>query len=187
MRNPGCLHVPDDRAELVIIEYQQLKEEQRQRITSRDHLVYAALATAGAVGGAALQAGARTILLLVPVVSVVLGWTYVSTDRKVTQIGRHIEHVLAPRLTPTTGTFTWEAAHRCRPGYRLHKRIQVIVSLLTFCGPAVAAVVANSDSAFSSLPILVLATVGLLATAVLAHQLASNTDAEPSQPRAPFE
>ncbi|MDG4826136.1 hypothetical protein O7635_30170 [Asanoa sp. WMMD1127] len=165
---------------MALLEYQQLKEEQRQRIASRDHLLYGTLGATGAVGAAALQAGTSTILLLLPVVSVVLGWTYASTDRKVSQIGRYIEHVLAPELTTTADTFGWETDHRRRAGYRLHKRIQVAVTLLVFCGPTMASLVANADNALSSPPLLASATAGLLATAVIAQQLATNTDMDPA-------
>lgn len=159
--------------DLTVVEYEQLKEEQRLRITSRDNLVYATLVAVGAVCGAALQAGSRPLLLLLPAVCVILGWTHISNDRKVTQIGRHIRQSGA-RLSRPVEPFAWESAHQDVAGYRLHKRIQAAVSLLTFCAPGIAAFAMNWPSATNSPPTLALLLVEAIALALLGQQLVSN-------------
>jgi hypothetical protein len=160
-------------AELALLEYEHLKEEQRLRIASRDNLMYATLVSVGTVSGASLQPGRAALLLVLPAVCIVLGWTYVSNDRKVSQIGRHVLSVISPRLTASVEPFPWENTHRAAAGYRIQKAIQAGVTLLTFCGPGVAALVTNRSMATHSLAVSVLfgleiAGIGLLAQQILA-------------------
>jgi uncharacterized membrane protein YoaK (UPF0700 family) len=176
MRDCGGAPVRTDPTDLALLEYQQLKEEQRLRITSRDNLVYATLVAVGAVCGAALQATSTTVLLLLPAICVVLGWTYVSNDRKVSEIGRHIRLDLVTRLPASAHAFPWESAHRAGSGYTLHKILQTGVTLLTFCGPGIAALVANRSAATASPPMLVLIIAEAACIALLAHQVLTNTD-----------
>src|SRR5688500_3373987 len=85
---------------MLLLEYERIKEEQKSRIAFRDNLLYATLATMAAVIAAVLQDGGRpTLLLLLPPVSLVLGWTYLVNDEKVSAIGQYIRTDLAPRLS----------------------------------------------------------------------------------------
>jgi hypothetical protein len=75
---------------LLISEYEQVKEEQRARIGFRDNLLYATLASMAAIIGLTLQkAGRVELLLLLPPISVLLGWTYLVKDEKISAIGRY--------------------------------------------------------------------------------------------------
>jgi hypothetical protein len=74
--------------EIYLAEYKQLKDEQRARIGVRDNLIYATFTALAAVavfafGGVSPRYPA---LLLLPPACIVLGWTYLSNDRKVSDM-----------------------------------------------------------------------------------------------------
>lgn len=171
--------VPGIGFDLAILEYQQLKEEQRVRIASRDNLLYVTLVAIGAVCGAALQQGRPTILFGLPVLCVILGCTYVGNDRKVSQIGRYIRQSLSARLSPSAfpgapfpgESFPWESVHRTGPGRRMHTVTQLGVSLLTFALPGVGALVANRATVLGSPVGFAVATAEVLAMSVLVQQI----------------
>ena len=132
-------------AELLKAEYDQLKQEQRGRITVRDNLMYATLGSMALVVAAALQAkGHANLLLLLPPVTVILGWTYLVNDEKISAIGRYVRDDLGPELEARTADkaplFGWEKAHRTGPRRTSRKAMQLGVDLGTFCVPAVAAI-----------------------------------------------
>jgi hypothetical protein len=165
----ASVHRPDP----TVIEYERLKQEQLARITSRDNLVYGTLMAVGGVCGAALDAGSWNVLMAVPLISIVLVWVHLSNDLKVSQIGRHIEHTLAPRIPASIDPFPWESAHRTLPSDDKHRRIQTAVTLLTFCGPAIAAIITTGVAADGSPLTLSLLAVegvgfGLLAEHIIA-------------------
>ncbi len=132
---------------LLLTEYERLKDEQKTRIGFRDNLIYATLASMAGVITAVLSVkGHANLLLLLPPVSTVLGWTYLVNDEKVSAIGRYIRRVLGPRLAelaaePGNGAvFGWEIQHRA-DSRRISRKVgQVAVDLGTFCVPAVVAV-----------------------------------------------
>ncbi|OJF10049.1 hypothetical protein [Couchioplanes caeruleus] len=132
---------------LLLVEYERLKEEQKTRIGFRDNLIYATLASmAGVVAATLTPRGHSGLLLLLPPVCVVLGWTYLVNDEKVSALGRYLRLTLAPRLAELAGApgeevFGWEIAHRSDPERRLRKVSQLVVDLGTFCLPAVSALV----------------------------------------------
>lgn len=126
---------------LMTMEYERIKEEQKTRIGFRDNLIYATLASMAAVVTATLSAHDTAFLLLLPPVSVVLGWTYLVNDEKISAIGRYVRTELAPRLMEATGeetpVFGWESAHR-GDRYRISRKYsQLVVDLVTFCVPPV--------------------------------------------------
>jgi hypothetical protein len=128
-------------AKLMTLEYERIKEEQKTRIGFRDNLIYATLASMAAVVTATLSAHDAAFLLLLPPVSVVLGWTYLVNDEKISSIGRYVRMELAPRLMEATGeptpVFGWESAHR-GDRYRISRKYsQLVVDLVTFCVPPV--------------------------------------------------
>ncbi|MFI5493947.1 hypothetical protein [Actinoplanes sp. NPDC051859] len=135
---------------LLLVEYERLKDEQKTRIGFRDNLIYATLASmAGVVAATLAPRGNTGVLLLLPPVCVVLGWTYLVNDEKVSALGRYMRLTLAPKLAELAGAseddaagiFGWETAHRSDPDRRLRKVSQLIVDLGTFCLPAVSALV----------------------------------------------
>ncbi|MFD4629193.1 hypothetical protein ACFVYR_04725 [Streptomyces sp. NPDC058284] len=129
---------------VLLAEYEQVKAEQKSRITLRDNLIYAMLAATAGVIAATIPSASRTaLLLLLPPLSVLLGWTYLVNDEKISAIGQYIRTTLRPRLAEVVGQsdalFGWETAHRqdLRRGSR--KRLQLAVDLLAFCaGPGAA-------------------------------------------------
>ncbi|MEV4253083.1 hypothetical protein AB0J52_07915 [Spirillospora sp. NPDC049652] len=130
---------------LLALEYEQLKEEQRARIGTRDNLVYATLGALALIVGAVVQTGSPLLLLLVPLVCVTLGWTFLANDDRITAIGAYVREVLGPELTRLSAAevelFAWERRHREDAGRPLRKLWQISVNLLLFCLTACAALV----------------------------------------------
>ena len=130
---------------LVTLEYEQLKDEQLKRIGTRDGLIYATLASVAAIMAAGIKTASPLLLLALPPTVLLLGWTYLANDRKVTEIGAYIRTDLATRarvLLPGADPFGWETHHRIHcagTGRRSHKVGQLLVDLTAFCLPAIAA------------------------------------------------
>ncbi|MEU6255129.1 hypothetical protein [Streptomyces sp. NPDC047043] len=122
--------------QLLLAEYQTVKDEQKSRIGFRDNLLYVTLAVVAAVIAAAAQARQPAMLLALPPVTVVLGWTYLVNDEKISAIGRFVRDDLGPRLAQLAhaeGAFAWETVHRGDARRRSRKAIQCAVDLLAFC------------------------------------------------------
>ncbi|MCK2237403.1 MULTISPECIES: hypothetical protein [unclassified Crossiella] len=127
--------------DVLLAEYDALKAEQTSRIVLRDRLMYAALAALIATLALVVQpAGRPHLLLLLPLVCVVLGWTYLANDEKISAIGRYLRRHLAPALVApdgrSGGVLAWESVHRCGPLRRLDKFTQLAVDLLMFVVPS---------------------------------------------------
>jgi hypothetical protein len=130
---------PDVGAHIDVLrdELKVLKDEQRDRIRSRDTLIYSAILAAVAVAGGTRLAGSALPLLLPPVV-LALGWTYLANDQKVSAIGAYLRTDLAPRLAALVGTdvLRWETTHRSDRRRCQRKAIQLGVDLAVFVLPA---------------------------------------------------
>jgi hypothetical protein len=172
---------------LLVAEYQQVKGEQQARIGFRDNLLYATLASMAAVIAAVLQRDGQTaLLLLLPPVSMLLGWTYLVNDEKISAIGRYVREELAPQLATLTkgqkqGTghvlvFGWEVAHRSDRRRLSRKWLQLAVDLTAFCVAPVAAVVVFWAAGPSRLPLVAVSAVELAAIGVLAVQIVLYAD-----------
>lgn len=131
---------------VLLAEYEQLKAEQRGRIRVRDGLLYTTLAAMAAAVVGAMQARSNGLLLVLPPVVVVLGWTYLVNDEKVQHVGRYLRDVLIPQMTallsPQVSVFGWETAHRVDSGRRLRVVGWLVADLLVFCAAPLAALVA---------------------------------------------
>ncbi|MGV9450316.1 hypothetical protein [Streptomyces sp. NPDC003635] len=134
--------------QLLLTEYQTVKDEQKTRIGFRDNLLYVTLTVVAAVIAAAAQAEQASMLLALPPVCVVLGWTYLVNDEKISAIGRYVRGELGPRLArlaqPGEGDFVafgWEQAHRGDARRKSRKAIQGAVDLTAFCVVPLAALV----------------------------------------------
>ncbi|MEV0279592.1 hypothetical protein AB0I22_24805 [Streptomyces sp. NPDC050610] len=166
----------NDTSQLILAEYEQVKQEQRARIGFRDNLLYATFAVMAGVVGATLPRGGHVeMLLLLPPLSVILGWTYLVNDEKISAAGRYVREQLAPRLAELTpdcpDVFGWESAHRSDAHRSSRKRIQLAVDLLAFCLIPLAALIVYWAFGPLNWP-LVLASVAEAAAAVgLAQQL----------------
>lgn len=130
---------------VLLAEYEQLKEEQRARIGFRDNLLYVTLAAATAVIGIAAQTNFIQLVLALPVVCVVLGWTYLVNDEKISAIGRYTRTELSSRLASVTSSeepiFGWEVYHRSDAKRISRKNTQAIVDLVAFLAAPLAALV----------------------------------------------
>jgi len=140
--------------QLLLTEYQSVKDEQKARIGFRDNLLYVTLAVVAAVIAAAAQAKQPSMLLALPPVCLVLGWTYLVNDEKISAIGLYVRDDLGPRLAALAAhadgftTFGWEAYHRTDTRRRSRKAIQTVIDLTAFCAVPLAALVvfwANGD------------------------------------------
>jgi hypothetical protein len=121
---------------IMLAEYGAIKDEQIKRVDRRDHLVYGTLGAIAATLAAASKL--PEALLLLPLATVVLGWTHLATDQKISAAGRYLRHDLGARLSALAGepVLSWETAHRSDPHRRQRKRIQLAIDAATFAAPA---------------------------------------------------
>lgn len=167
-------------SKVLLAEYGRLKEEQKTRIGFRDNLLYFTLAAATAVVAITAQSGQSRLLLFVPAICLILGWTYLANDEKISAIGGYVRDRLGPRLGELTAAdsavFGWEVYHRDIAGHTVRKRLQTAVDLFTYlvlpmvcmttfwCSPVVQ-------------PLLLLASLGqTLALVVLGWQFLRRTE-----------
>lgn len=128
----------------LVAEYEGLKGEQVARIVHRNSLIYATIAAVAGTVYAVTTLGPAAALLLPPV-TLLLGWTYLADDGMVSDLGRYIRLDLSVQVEQATGVhdpFGWERYHRRLPGRTARKVVWLLVHLLVFVAPAVAAVVA---------------------------------------------
>ncbi|MCS0638871.1 hypothetical protein NX801_25125 [Streptomyces sp. LP05-1] len=121
---------------VLLAEYAQIKDEQRARIGFRDNLLYVTLAAVTALTAVALQTKRPQLLLALPVVCIVLGWTYLVNDEKISAIGRYVRTELAGQLATRVDAgaplFGWETFHRSDAKRVSRKVTQTIVDLTAF-------------------------------------------------------
>ncbi|GAA4674319.1 hypothetical protein [Phytohabitans rumicis] len=170
--------------EILLMEYERLKDEQIQRIGTRDNLIYATLLSLAGLIAAIVQTGLPHFLLAVPPVCVVLGWTYLVNDEKVSAIGHYVRRVLAPRLRRLVGqpVFGWETAHRADRGRVSRKVGQLAVDMLTFVAPSVGALVVFVALVGPSVAALVPAALEFVLVGVFATQIVRYADLRRSPP-----
>jgi hypothetical protein len=125
--------------QVLLAEYDKLKSEQTQRIGFRDNLLYVTLGVFGAVVSFAVSNSSNHYaLLVIPWVCLILGWTYVVNDEKISAIGRYIRFKLVDKIKAHTGfddletLFGWEIAHRNDQHRQRRKIQQLIVDEITF-------------------------------------------------------
>ena len=130
-------------------EYEKLKDEQTQRIGFRDNLLYVTLGVFGTVITFAVSNKANYYaLLVIPWVCLILGWTYLVNDEKITALGRYIRLTLVEKIKQQTGNtdtesiFGWEIAHRNDQRRKRRKIEQLIIDEITFVFSGIAGLVA---------------------------------------------
>ncbi|MGG6268516.1 hypothetical protein ACQ4M3_25330 [Leptolyngbya sp. AN03gr2] len=133
--------------EVFLKEYDKLKTEQAQRIGFRDNLLYVTLGVFVAVVSFALSNPSNfAALLIIPWVCVILGWTYVVNDEKITAIGRYIRVTLAEKVKEKTGypdsesLFGWEIVHRIDEQRKRRKIEQLVIDEIAFVVSGIVAV-----------------------------------------------
>lgn len=125
--------------EVYLQEYGKLKDEQNSRIGFRDNLLYVTLGLFGGIVSFALsKADNYYALLVLPWVCLILGWTYLINDEKISAIGRYLRLDLAEKIKKVMGepnsaaVLGWEVAHRSDER-RMHRKIeQLIIDEITF-------------------------------------------------------
>lgn len=129
----------DQIIEIFFKEYDKLKSEQAQRIGFRDNLLYVTLGLFVTVVSFAVSNPSNYYaLLVIPWVCLILGWTYVVNDEKISAIGSYIRYKLVDKVKEHTGytdletLFGWEIAHRKDKNRKRRKVQQLIVDLITF-------------------------------------------------------
>nr|WP_203616398.1 hypothetical protein [Streptomyces sp. SID13726] len=162
---------------MLLTEYQSLKDEQKARIGFRDNLLYVTLAVVAAVIAAAAQAERTSMLLALPPVCVVLGWTYLVNDDKISAIGTYVRDELGPRLAALARpdgsfeAFAWETGHRGDPRRRSRKAIQLLVDLTAFCVVPLAALTVFWADTDGGVALVAVSVLEALAVTGLASQV----------------
>ncbi|MEH1945199.1 MAG: hypothetical protein V7L01_33980 [Nostoc sp.] len=135
--------------EVYLHEYEKLKEEQAQRIGFRDNMLYVTLGVFGAILSFALSGSSNYYaLLVIPWICLILGWTYLINDEKISAIGRYIRHTLVNKIQELTGNadiesiFGWEIAHRSDKRRFRRKIEQLIIDEITFVVSGIVALLA---------------------------------------------
>lgn len=134
--------------DIYMAEYGTLKDEQIKRIGFRDNLLYTTLVIFGVIFGFVQGDKANPYALLVlPWASLILGWTYLVNDQKITEIGRYIRYTLVAKVSELTeatdpeSIFGWEIAHRSDRARKRRKLEQCIIDELTFVVSGIVAIV----------------------------------------------
>ena len=122
-------------AAVVLAEYAERKDEQRDRMRRRDDLSRTTWAALAAVLVATYKLGDWSLLLLAPA-ALVLGWTYLRNDSMVTAIRRYLVAEVRPRLG--TDALGWESARGPSRTRTVTKLAQTAADLATFVLPAFA-------------------------------------------------
>lgn len=129
-------------------EYQALKAEQTARIGFRDNLLYVTLVLFGGILSFSIGNQNYYSLLVIPWICLILGWTYLINDEKITSIGNYIQKSLAERISElasgsdTDSMFRWEMIHRGDSSRRRRKIEQFIIDQITFVASGVISVAA---------------------------------------------
>ncbi len=138
--------VKDGSLNIYLHEYDKLKDEQIQRIGFRDNMIYVNLVAVGGVAAFAVSDVTHLhVLLIIPWVCLVLGWTYLVNDEKISAIGRYIRLVLVESLrvkldVSESQLLGWEIAHRDDKHRKQRKLFQLFIDEITFCLSGIAAV-----------------------------------------------
>jgi hypothetical protein len=155
--------------DVFLAEYVQLKAEQASRIGFRDNLLYVTLGVFGAVVSFAVSNVANVYaFLVVPWVSLILGWTYLVNDQKISALGEYIRYDLVERVKEQTGypdveaIFGWEIDHRVDLHRRRRKIQQLVIDEITFVGSGMVAIVAFWSAASQPAIAITLLSIGEL-------------------------
>lgn len=164
-----------------------MKEEQINRINTRDNLVYATLLSIAGVIAASIQANLPSMLLLLCPVCLIFGWTYLINDEKISAIGRYVRGSLAVRLAEQVGepVLGWEGFHRSDRRRRSRKLGQLLVDLTTFVVPALGGLAGCWISSRGSGALLTASVLGLCSIGWLAHQIIRYADLDSDPPPDP--
>ena len=130
--------------EILLLEYEKLKDEQRARIGIRENLFYIALVVVGAVFSALLNLPGLDIgyLAVTPILFVIAN-SYYYNDEFISRMNSYVRESLAPRLAASAGLkaeelFQWEGY--IRKTHRVRRRLyQFVANLILYPGASAAA------------------------------------------------
>ncbi len=135
--------------DVFLAEYDKLKSEQAARIGFRDNLLYVTLGVFGAVVSFAVANKTNSYaFLVIPWVCIILGWTYLVNDQKISALGQYIRHTLVDKVKEQTGyadiesIFGWEMVHRSDKRRKRRKIEQLMIDEITFVCSGVIAILA---------------------------------------------
>jgi putative Mn2+ efflux pump MntP len=129
--------------EILLKEYETVKTEQAARIGFRDNLLYVTLTLFGGIFAYAFSKECVYLsFLILPWVSLIMGWTYLVNDQKITALGRYVRYSLTNQLAKQLSIaensseieqiFGWEIAHRDDNRRKRRKIEQLIIDEITF-------------------------------------------------------
>jgi hypothetical protein len=129
-------------------EYVKLKDEQIARMRFRDNLLYVTLVAFGGIISYAIVSEHTQYyyaFLLLPWVCLILGWTYLVNDEKISSIGRYIRLALTEKLSVLVKEqpellFKWEIFHRDDQWRKSRKFFQLLIDEITFCVSGLASI-----------------------------------------------
>ncbi|MBO3751952.1 hypothetical protein J5X84_38285 [Streptosporangiaceae bacterium NEAU-GS5] len=169
---------PDHAVTALLSEYDALKAEERQRVGVRGQVLYATLTAVAGIATVTATVGRLELLLLLPLATTVLGWTYVTNDHKIAVIGGYVRCRLAPHLlgrledcSSGIDIFTWEQYHREDPLRCSRQRLQLAADLVAFCAPPLTALALLWLLGPHTPPVLIGSAAALTAVTVLAAQI----------------
>jgi hypothetical protein len=176
--------------EVYLREYDKLKSEQTQRIGFRDNILYVTLGLFGGVLSFALSNKINYYaFLIIPWVCLILGWTYLVNDEKVSAIGAYIRYEIVEKVKnqiefqdgkfqglidkikqergfqDTELILGWEVAHRSDKRRQRRKIQQLIIDEITFIVSGIAALLSFWFSVTN--PPLILHILGVVELALL--------------------
>jgi hypothetical protein len=124
--------------DIYLAEYEKLKDEQVARIGFRDNLIYATLIAVGSILSFALSTTTRSeVVLVIPLATVALGWTYLINDEKISALGHYVRTDLTERIgsivpAPAGDIFGWERKSSGDKSRLWRKIVQFVVNEALF-------------------------------------------------------
>ncbi|WP_134129942.1 hypothetical protein [Kribbella pratensis] len=109
-----------------------MKSEQLERIKQRDSFLNLNVVAIGLTASLAIQLeGRQHAWLLIPWITTILGWAYLSNDDKVTAIARHLEQNAG--ISESLGL--WESSTKGLTPSALRRTAEIVVFLIAFVAP----------------------------------------------------
>ncbi|OJF79860.1 hypothetical protein NS14008_12475 [Nocardia seriolae] len=145
-------------------EHPTLKSEQLERIKLRDTFLNLNIVALGVVTAVGLPGQRGGVWLIVPWITTILGWAYLSNDDKVSAIARH----LRLQVSPIDVSGSWETSRKGLLPLRIRWFADVITFTLSFIAPTPAAITLYATSVHTSRPTVIYLVTALEAMATTA-------------------
>jgi hypothetical protein len=175
----------DQTITILLEEFKTLKAEQSKRIGFRDNLLYVTLGLFGAITSFAITSNkGHYAFLVIPWICLVMGWTYLVNDEKISAIGRYIRDILDDRICTLMGgaaddqhLFGWEKIHRDDKERKSRKRLQLLIDEITFVfSGLVALLIFWLPVTQTSIPLIILSVMEVLLLIGLGIKIAIYAD-----------